>query len=105
MDNVRILDDTRQVKIRESRIDLRTDSRRKEVIRLAAEIRGVTITEFILGEAYPAAERVVAEDQGPLHIDLDSDAWAAFCERLDSPPSPPESLRELMSRPEVFKDA
>jgi len=88
---------------KEERIDLRTDNKKKSILKMAAGLRGKTLTDFILDEAYPKAEEIVASEQ-PRRIELDAESWKAFCERLDTPPQENEGLKRLMARPSVFSD-
>lgn len=55
------------------------------VIRLAAEVSGSTVTEFVVSSARLAAERKLAEQR---LWRLDATAWDAFTAVLDGEPQP-----------------
>ena len=63
-------------------VNLRTSSERLAVIDRAAEIRGVSRTEFVLRSSEAAAIEVLNER--PV-IALDDEAWESFLAALDTP--------------------
>jgi len=85
-----------------TRIDIRVDEEKKQVIAEAAELAGVTITQYVLGLVWPDAERRVAENH---RICLSSKDWKAFTARLDNPPKKLPELKALLNRASRFQDA
>jgi len=85
-----------------TRIDIRVDDEKKNVIAKAAELSGLTITQYVLGLVWPDAERRVAENR---RIRLSEKDWEAFTSRLDEPPRELPELRELLTRKSRFQDA
>ncbi|SEI49348.1 Uncharacterized conserved protein, DUF1778 family [Azotobacter beijerinckii] len=79
------------------RINLRASIEAKRVIETAANLLGTTVSAFMLGQAYEAAKRVLAEHELLILSAKDRDQLLAL---LDSPPTPNAELRELLSRAE-----
>ena len=77
------------------RMSLRVKDERLALIDRAAEIRGVTRTEFVLRASEAAA--IEALNERPL-IALDDEAYDAFLAALDAPAEPDERLRERLKR-------
>ena len=67
---------------RDDRLNLRASREQTEVIRLAAQISEATVTEFVLGSAVAAAERVLVDRRW---FELDDANWVAFHAALDRP--------------------
>ena len=63
-------------------VNIRTSSQRLAVIDRAAEIRGVSRTEFLLRSSEAAAIEILNER--PVIV-LDDEAWADFVAALDAP--------------------
>jgi uncharacterized protein (DUF1778 family) len=85
-----------------TRIDIRVDEQKKEVIAKAAEIAGQTITQYVMSLVWPDAERRVAENY---RIQLSARDWAAFVQQLDAPPKKLPALKKLLNRESRFQDA
>ena len=72
---------------KDEHVHIRASARQKAVLTQAARSRRVSVSQFILEAAVPAAESVVAEEMG--HVDtlfrLDPDAWRRFTDLLDAP--------------------
>ena len=77
------------------RMSLRVKDERLALIDRAAEIRGVTRTEFVLRASEAAATEALNER--PV-IALDDGAYDAFLAVLDAPAEPDERLRERLKR-------
>jgi len=89
---------TEQVgRVPDSRIDIRTDARRKGLIVRAAELTSTNVTQFILDRVVPEAERIVAEKESQKVL-LTADHWAEFCRRLDEAPKDLPNMRRLLAR-------
>lgn len=78
----------------EGRLSIRVKAHQKSVIARAAQIRNVTMTDFVLDTAYRAAQKVVSDESAltVLHVD-----WVAFSKALDAPPKPKPALRRLLA--------
>jgi len=85
-----------------ARIDLRLDRHKKSVVVRAAELAGVSITQFIMDRVFPDAERIVLENN---RIRLSGRDWTKFCARLDARPKKLPELRKLLREPSLFKTA
>jgi len=82
-----------------ARIDLRVESRKKEIITRAAAMRGINITQFIMDMVYPEAERIVAEEN---RARLSRADWQRFAAKLDEAPRDLPKLRRLMRESSIF---
>ena len=76
-------------------VNFRTSSERLAVIDRAAEIRGLTRTEFVLRSSEAAAIETLNER--PI-IALDDEAWDAFVAALDAPVKPDPTVKERYAR-------
>lgn len=78
----------------EGRLSIRVKAHQKSVIARAAQIRNVTMTDFVLDTAYRAAQKVVSDESTLTvpHVD-----WVAFSKALDAPPKPKPALRRLLA--------
>lgn len=85
-----------------TRIDIRVDAEKKQVVARAAEMAGQTITQYVMGLVLPDAERRVAENS---RIQLSVRDWQAFAERLDAAPGRLPELKALLNRESRFQDA
>ena len=85
-----------------TRIDIRVDDEKKRVIATAAELAGLTITQYVMGLVWPDAERRVAENG---RIKLSRQEWDEFMTRLDAPPKDLPALRMLLNRESRFSNA
>ena len=82
-----------------TRIDLRVDPQKKNIISRAAAMLGVNITQFIMERVFPEAERIVAEDN---RTRLPKEEWERFLAKLDEAPKDLPELRRLMQEPSIF---
>lgn len=83
-----------------TRIDIRIDEIKKQVIAKAAELNGQNLTQYIMSIVWPEAEKRVNQDT---RIKLSSRDWKQFCERLDAPTRDLPELKKLLNRPSRFK--
>jgi uncharacterized protein (DUF1778 family) len=86
---------------KEERLNIRASARQKEVIAKAARIEEKSISEFVLENAYQAAQEVLAEQT---HFNLPEGQWEVFCAALDAPPKPIPALKALLTEPGVFDE-
>lgn len=87
-------------KPKQERMNLRTTSHQKEVIKRAASLRQTDVSSFMLSSAYEAAQEVLAQQT---HFALADEQWNAFCSALDAPPKEIPALKALFSQPSVFE--
>ena len=84
---------------RSRRLELRTTPEEREIIDRAAAVSDTGLTDFVVGSAVEAAQRVLA-DQDRFELDaVAAEAWEAMNSRpaMDLP-----GLRHLMERPSPF---
>jgi len=79
-----------------SRLNLRVAPADDALLRRAAALAGVSVSEFLVESGRERAERVLADRT---RFALDDTAWAAFCDSLDRPARGWPELRELLERP------
>ena len=85
---------------RSRRINLRATANQENLIKAAAKVRGVNITDFILESACTRAEQAIADQTT---FSLNPQQWKAFTEALDRPPlvHAKPRLKRLLSEPSV----
>ena len=79
---------------------MRATASEEELIRVAAEQEGVTVTEFIVRSARERAERTLADQT---RFVLDAKQWKEFTDLLDRPAQDKSRLRRLFEEPHVAK--
>lgn len=84
---------------RNRRLELRTTPDERDLIERAAATTSSDITEFVVGNAVIAAQRVLADRD---RFELDPEALAAWEEINDRPARDLPGLRALMERPSPF---
>lgn len=75
---------------RRGRIDMRVDERQERVLRAAAELRGESLTGFVLAVATERAEEVLERAH---QIDVSGEAFERFVAALDAPTEDVPTLR------------
>lgn len=78
---------------RTERLDLRVPAATKAMIRHAAEIKGMSSSDFVISAAYDAAQATLL---GHEIMKLDREQSLRLIEALRDPPEPNEALRALM---------
>jgi uncharacterized protein (DUF1778 family) len=76
-----------------ARIALRASVRERELLYEASRLRETTLSEFVLGAATAEAQNVLADRA---RFELEPQAWQAFVEALDRPPTEKPKLRRLL---------
>lgn len=76
-------------------VSLRINSERLDVIDRAAEIRGISRTEFVLRSSEAAAIEILNER--PV-IALDDETWEDFFVALDTPVAPSRAVKKRYAR-------
>ncbi len=85
---------------RTRRLNIRATPRQERLIRLGAEHRGVTVTDFIVESACLQAEHAIADRR---HFELSAKDWDRFLELLERPPQEKPELRRLLSDPSILE--
>jgi uncharacterized protein (DUF1778 family) len=75
----------------QARIEARVSARQKRLFERAAEIEGVTLTDFAISSMQRAAAAVLQEQTT---IELSQRNQRAFVDALTNPPEPNQALRE-----------
>jgi uncharacterized protein (DUF1778 family) len=86
-------------KRRETNLNIRVTPQQKQVISQAAQLKQTTISNFVLQQAFEAAQDIVLEQR---HFTLSNHEWKAFCKALDAAPRNYPKLRKLLIEPSVF---
>lgn len=76
---------------KEARIEARVSPKQKRLFERAAEIEGVTLTDFAISSMQRAARSVLEEQT---KLELSERNQRAFVEALMNPPEPNRALRE-----------
>ena len=87
---------------RSERFNVRASDREARLIRLGAEHRGVSITNFILESACVRAEQEIADAR---FFEVSSKNWRRFCEALDRPAQLKPRLKKLFSETTVLEES
>lgn len=87
-------------KVRRERVHFRVTEEDKSLFRVAAELKGLDMSEFLVSTAREAAERAI-EDQRDFV--LSPERYAAFVAALDRPPVEKPRLRRLFAEPSVLE--
>lgn len=81
---------------RTKRFNLRATPRQERLIKVAAERKGLNVTDFILESACEKAEEALSDQT---RFVLNDKQWKAFMEALDRPPQVIPQIRKLFSEP------
>jgi uncharacterized protein (DUF1778 family) len=79
---------------RTKRFNLRATPKQEKLIRVAAERKGLNVTDFILESACEKAELTLADQS---HFVLDQRQWNLFMAALDQPPKVIPQVKKLFS--------
>ena len=88
--------------LKETKIQLRMRPLQKEVIARAAELKQTTMTNFMVEQAFNAAQQILADQT---HFYLSPDKWDEFCAALDAPPRKKPRLKTLLIEPSIFDES
>jgi uncharacterized protein (DUF1778 family) len=80
---------------RAERLEIRTTSAQKRLIERAAELRGTSVTDFVVTNVQAAAAETIREFES---LFLRDEAREAFVKALLNPPNPNEALKAAASR-------
>ena len=91
-----------ELALKETKVQLRMRTLQKDVIARAAELKQTTLTNFMVEQAFNAAQQIIADQA---HFYLSQEKWDVFCAALDAPPRDLPALRKLLTEPSVFDEA
>jgi len=80
---------------RTERLEVRTTSAQKRLIERAAELRGTSVTDFIVSNIQAAAAETIKEFES---LSLREEAREVFVKALLNPPEPNEALLAAAAR-------
>ena len=83
---------------KDRRFQLRATAREETLIKVAAQRKGLNITDFILNAAREKAEEALADQS---RFVLNEEQWKQFMEALDRPSREKPRLRKLFAEPHV----
>ena len=86
-------------KKRETNLNIRVTPQQKQVIAQAAQLKQTTVSNFVLEQAFEAAQNIVVEQR---HFTMTADQWKAFCDALEAAPREYPGLRKLLAESGVF---
>ena len=89
---------SRNSQTRTKRFNLRATPRQERLIKVAAERRGLNVTDFILESACEKAEEALSAQT---RFVIEEDQWKLFMEALDRPTRIIPQIRKLFSEPSV----
>ena len=84
---------------RTRRINIRATPRQERLIRMGAEQRGITVTDFIVESACLQAEHELANKRS---FELAAKDWERFVALLERGPQDKPELRKLMTEPSIL---
>jgi uncharacterized protein (DUF1778 family) len=86
--------------VKESRLSIRVDAKRKAVLARAAKQNGESLSDFVLDNAYQVAQQLLA-DEGV--VSLNKKQVAQIFATLDRPPAQSvAALRKLLTQPSIL---
>ena len=88
-----------QSALKTERLNLRIPQRQKEVLTQAAQMKQMSVSEFVLQTACQAAHEVLADQ---VDFVLSDEQWETFCQALDAPPKPIQALKRLLLEKGAF---
>lgn len=81
-------------------LNLRVTEAQKSAFEQAALIKQTKVSNFILDNAYEAAQQVIRDQQ---IMSVSKDQWTAICYALDHPPKTNQALRKFLNSNSVFE--
>ena len=80
------------------RFNLPATSKQDSLIRVAAKVRGLDVTDFIMESACEKAQETLADQT---RFVLNEKQWAKFMKALDEPPRIIPQIQKLFSEPSI----
>ena len=88
------------VSARSARLGLRTTPAQAALIQRAAEVKGKSVTEFVLSSACEKAEQTLLDQR---FFSVSEEAWREFHDALERPAQIKAGLRRLLTEPAVWE--
>jgi uncharacterized protein (DUF1778 family) len=85
---------------RNEKLDLRLTPSAKRALQTAAQVSGLSVSEFVLESALARADETLPDRQ---RFGLDTARWNAFQQALDAPVKPAPRLAKLLRNASVFE--
>lgn len=82
-------------------MNIRTSEDKRKLIRKAANMVGVNVSNFLIQSATEKAYKILNEQN---NITLDNKQWDEFCNILDQKPKFKASLHSLLNKDSIFND-
>ncbi len=87
---------------KETRLSVRITPAQKAMIARAARLRGTTVTDFVVRQAFDAASRLVADET---QLRMTPEQFKQFCRVLDAAPARNlKAMQQLLSEPSVLDE-
>ena len=86
---------------KESTLQLRLSKQQKEAMSQASKLRHMSLSHFVLENAYTAAQEILGEQN---HFSLSPEQWDQFCEALDAPVRDIHTLKDLLNETSALDD-
>jgi len=84
------------------RLNFRISDAQEELLRQGANVKGQSVTEFIIESACTVAECELAIER---EFSLTPEQWKMFLDALDKPAAENVALRRLLRQPSVIEEA
>ncbi len=84
---------------KDTAITPRISKQQKYFLSQAAKLRHTTLTNFVLEEAFHAAQDTLANQ---VRFSLDDNQWQLFCDALDQPAISTETIKKLLTEPSIL---
>ena len=88
------MSNTTAANAKQQRIYIRIDPLSKRKLERAAAYAHKSLSEFVLGQALPAADQVIQEHES---LTLTQADWELFLDALENPPTPNANLKRAFS--------
>lgn len=85
--------------VKEATVQLRVSGYQKDILSQAAKLLRTTLSNFVLANAYKAAQQVLTDQ---VHFRLSPEKWNSFCQALDQPARDISTLKSLLKDPGVL---
>jgi uncharacterized protein (DUF1778 family) len=87
---------------RETRISVRISPAQKAIIARAAQLRKMTVTDFVVDHALQVASQLVGEEK---QIEMTPEQFKRFCRALDAPPAKNlKAMKKLLNEPSILDE-
>ncbi len=87
--------------VRSARLGLRTTPAQAAIIQRAAEVKGKSVTEFVLSSACEKAEQTLLDQR---FFSVSEESWREFQDALERPAQMKAGLRRLLTEPSVWEE-